>query len=118
MRPVPARQVPRMAARHPHVVDGAASGRPRLNRSRAVIVLGALAIVAIVGGVLVVRWPHGARSLAEAGAETGGSVTVGRTMYTMPVVDPVGRPPVQLNIQSIRPVIELNSARANIRVLS
>ena len=84
---------------------------------RAAWCLAVIAVVALVV-VLTARWLYRAKALADGGNEIGGPVRVGVTVFAPLMAVPAGNRSVNLDLQSVRPRVVVNTAHADIAVLT
>jgi hypothetical protein len=93
---------------------GSRSARVGVSR-RAAWCLAVIAVVALVV-VLTARWLYRAKALAGGGNEIGGPVRVGVTVFAPLMAVPAGNRSVNLDLQSVRPRVVVNTAHADIAV--
>ena len=100
--------------------DGEAGqpGGGRRSRRRALIVAGVAAVVLAAAALVFVHWRDGLRLFNPAGNQVGADqVPIGRTFYVPQVWSPEDRPLVRVKITAIKPVVTVNRAHADIRVV-
>lgn len=92
-------------------------------RARVLAVVLVLLAAVIGGGVWLWSWDHGLALFSSGGNEAGGPIPVGRTVYALvingnPLVGALARQEFTVDVTSVRPHVNLDTAGAAIRVLT
>lgn len=97
------------------------TGAPRTRRRRLLIGVAVAAAALAVSGVLWIRWLYSAHALSDPSEGyaflRSPTSQLGETWYSPATVIPEGSRSVTLDIDSIRPLVPVNTARATVRVV-